>query len=417
MTYQTRIRIRHPLSPSGDFPLLGSADRRTCLRPRHSPYRCGVRPGHAWHVGWRWIVVLAGVALLCCLPVLASALPASVPKLTPRQLENRILGSQRLSFSGYAESDATFGLPPLPAFSGVTPLLDGVTRMRVWQAATDHWRVDTLSDAGENDTYQIRDDTFVWDSGEQLLTAIFGPQVIRLPRAADLVPSALAVRLIDEAGPSARLALLPARRVAGQSAAGLAITPASPQSTIAQADVWASPVTGLPLLVEVFSRGTAQPALVTQFLEAGPWQPDSDVLTPQLGPGTGFTTTTPADFAGVLKNLDDEVLPGRLAGFARERSPVAQIGVYGSGLTVFAVLTFRHGTGGQLLSDALDAGATQLTFNDGIGAVASAPLVNLVLVHPYASPDTFLLVGLVSKTALEQAAAVLAAKPDQDFGE
>ena len=111
------------------------------------------------------------------------------------------------------------------------------------------------------------------------------------------------------------------------------------------------------------------------------------------------------------------MLPGRLAGFARERSPVTQIGVYGSGLTVFAVLTFRHGTGGQLLSDALDAGATQLTFNDGIGAVASAPLVNLVLVHPYASPDTFLLVGLVSKTALEQAAAVLAAKPDQDFGE
>jgi hypothetical protein len=40
--------------------------------------------------------------------------------------------------------------------------------------------------------------------------------------------------------------------------------------------------------------------------------------------------------------------------------------------------------------------------------------VNLVLVHPYASPDTFLLVGLVSKSVLEQAAAVLAAKPDQD---
>ena len=84
------------------------------------------------------------------------------------------------------------------------------------------------------------------------------------------------------------------------------------------------------------------------------------------------------------------------------------------GLTAFAVLTFRHGTGGQLLSDALDAGAAQLTFRDGIGAVASAPLVNLVLVHPYASPDTFLLVGLVSQTALEQAATVLAAKPDQD---
>jgi hypothetical protein len=376
----------------------------------------GVRPGHAWHIGWRWIAVVAGVAVLCCLPMLASALPASVPGLTPRQLEDRILGSQRESFSGYAESNATFGLPPLPAFSSVTPLLDGVTRMRVWQAAPDHWRVDTLSDTGENDTYQIGDNTFVWDSGEQLLTGIYGPENIRLPRAADLVPSALAVRLISEAGPGAKLSLLPPRRVGGQSAAGLAIRPASSQSTIAQADIWAAPGTGLPLLVEVFSRGSAQPALETQFLQAGPWTPGGSVLTPRLGPGTGFTTTTPSDFAGVLRNLDDEVLPGTLAGLARERSPVPQIGLYGSGLTSFAVLTFRFNTGGQLLSDALDAGATPLSFTDGTGAVASAPLVNLVLVHPYASPDTFLLVGLVSRTALEQAAAVLAAKPDQDFG-
>jgi hypothetical protein len=373
-----------------------------------------VRPGHAWHIGWRWIIVLTGVAVGCCLPVLASALPASVPPLTARQLESRILGSQRISFTGYAESDATFGLPPLPAFSSVTPLLDGVTRMRVWQAAPDRWRVDTLSDTGENDTYQTRDDTFDWDSGEQLLTAILGRQVIRLPRAADLVPTALSVRLISAAGPGAELSLLPPQRVAGQSAAGLAVTPASPQSTIARADIWASPGTGLPLLVEVFGRGAAQPALETRFLQVGPWTPDGGVLTPRRGPGTGFTTTTPADFAGILRNLDDELLPSSLAGYAREPSPIPRIGVYGGGLTAFAVLTFRHGTGGQLLRDALDAGAAPLTVPRGEAAVASAPLVNLVLVHPYASPDTFLLVGLISQGALEQAATVLAAKPDQD---
>ncbi|HJY65208.1 MAG TPA: hypothetical protein VJ254_00650 [Streptosporangiaceae bacterium] len=373
-----------------------------------------MHPGRAWHLGWRWLALLAGVAVLCCLPVLASALPASVPQFTPLQLENRILGSQRMSFSGYAESDATFGLPPLPAFSSVTPLLDGVTRMRVWQASPDRWRVDTLSDAGENDTYQAGSNAFVWDSGEQLLTGIYGPQVVRLPRAADLVPSALAVRIINEAGPGAKLGLLPPRRVAGESAAGLEITPASPQSTVARADVWAAPTTGLPLLVEVFNRGSAEPALETQFLQAGPWTPEASVLTPQRGPGTGFTATTPGDFAGVLKNLDDEVLPGSLAGFARQPSPLSQIGVYGSGLTTFAVLTFRRGIGGHLLGDALDAGATPLTYNEGSGAVASAPLVNLVLVHPYRSPDTFLLVGLVSKTALERAGAALASKPDQD---
>ena len=199
--------------------------------------------------------MLVGVAVLCCLPVLASALPASVPKLTPNELKERILGSQRLSFSGYAESDASFGLPPLAAFSTVTPLLDGVTRMRVWQAAPDRWRVDTLSDTGEDDTYQVGGSTFDWDSGEQLLTEISGPQVIRLPRAADVMPQALAVRLITEAGPGAAFSLLPPRRVAGQSAAGLAIRLAGSQSTIAQADIWAAPASGLPLLVQVFGRG------------------------------------------------------------------------------------------------------------------------------------------------------------------
>jgi hypothetical protein len=375
-----------------------------------------VRPGHAWHIGWRWIVVLTGVALLCCLPALASALPASGPTLTATQLENRILGSQRLSFSGYAESDATFGLPPLPAFSTVTPLLDGVTRMRVWQATPDHWRVDTLSDTGENDTYQVNDNTFIWDSGEQLLTGIYGAQHIRLPRAADLTPPALAVRLINGAGPGAKLSLLPPRRVAGQSAAGLAVKLANPQSTIAQADIWASPGTGLPLLVEVFGRASTLPTLETQFLQAGPWTPDNAVLTPQRGPGTGFTTTTPSDFAGVLNNLDNQMLPARLGGFAQQPSPVAQVGVYGSGLTAFAVLTFRRGSGGDgLLYDALRAGATKLTFpNDGIEAVASAPLLNLAIVHSHTTHLTFLLVGLVSKASLEQAAATLFAKPDQD---
>jgi len=367
-------------------------------------------------MGWRWLVVVAGVAVLCCLPTLAGALPVSGTQLTAPQLEAKIIGSQRLAFSGYAESSALFGLPPLPAFSSVTPLLDGVSRMRVWQAAPDQWRVDTLSDAGENDTYQDGDSTFLWDSGQELLTGIYGQQTVRLPRAADLQPAALAALIIREAGTAAKARTLPPRRVAGQSAAGLEITPAVPQSTIARVDIWASPASGLPLLVEVFDRGKTQPALQSQFLQVGPWTPDARVLAPRYSPGTGFTTTTPSDLSGVLKNLDDELLPRCLARLARQRSPVPQVGVYGDGLATFAVLTFHHDTGSSLLTDALDAGAAPLSGRDvQAGAVASAPLVNLVLVRPAHSPDVFLLVGLVSKATLERAAGELAVRPDRDF--
>jgi hypothetical protein len=359
---------------------------------------------------WRWAVVVVGVAVLCCLPVLASAIPASVPPVTAAQLKDRILTSQDQSFAGYAESDAAFDLPDFPAFSTVTPLLDGITRIRVWQQNPDHWRVDTLSDTGEDDTYQAGDDEYVWDSGAELLTGIYGSQSVRLPRAGDLVPPALAIRILDEAGPDARLRLLAPRRVAGQSVAGIAVTPASAASTIGQADIWANPGTGLPMLVEIFGRGTTTPALTTQFLQAGSWKPDPAILTPERGPATGFTATTPGDFAGVVQNLGDAPLPDLLDGFPHEPSPVGygQIGVYGSGLATFAVLPFDPDTGGQLLADALDAGATPVTVDNGTGAMASAPLVNLVLLQPYRISDTFLLVGLVSKTVLTQAAQELA---------
>jgi hypothetical protein len=87
--------------------------------------------------------------------VIASALPVSVPALTASQLRGRILASARESYAGYAESNATFGLPPLAGLTGLTSLLDGVTKMRVWQATPTRWRVDVLSDAGERDTYQL----------------------------------------------------------------------------------------------------------------------------------------------------------------------------------------------------------------------------------------------------------------------
>ena len=89
------------------------------------------------------------------------------------------------------------------------------------------------------------------------------------------------------------------------------------------------------------------------------------------------------------------------------------MGVYGGGLATFAVLTFSGGTGQTLLNDALSAGGAPLSGSDGSGVLASAPLVNLVLMHPFGSPDTFLLAGLVSRDLLERAAAALAARPDQ----
>ena len=372
--------------------------------------------------GWRWGLVALGVAVLCALPAIASALPVSAPPMTAAQLRTRILASARLSYSGYAESDATFGLPSLTGLSDVTSLLDGVTKMEVWQAAPDSWRVDVLSDAGERDTYQTPGSTYIWDSGSELLTRILGQSGIRLPRAADLLPPALASRLLQEAGTSARMTVLPPRRVAGLTASGLRVVPADPASTIGQIDIWADTANGLPLAVQILRRGARHPALETQFFQVSPWKPDRAMLTPQRGPGTGFTTTTAKSLQGVLNNLDPELLPDTLAGRPHNLIPaLLPIGIYGRGLSTFAVLTLRGSTGLHLINEAQAAGGTPLQSLNGFGVVASAPLITVVLMHPNTSArhhyfgDTYLLVGLADTQVLEQAAEELVSRPGEDY--
>jgi hypothetical protein len=357
----------------------------------------------------KWATVAIGLALLCGLPVIASALPVSVPRLTASQLRERILASAALSYAGYAESNATFGLPPLTGLTGVTSLLDGVTKMQVWEAAPDRWRVDVLSDAGERDTYQLGSHSYIWDSGQELLTTVLGQPSLRLPRPADLVPPSLALRLLSEAGRQARFTVISPLRVAGQSAAGLRITPADPSSTIGQVDIWAAPASGLPLMVKIFGRGSAGLALQSQFFQVSPWQPDTRILTPVRGPGTGFTVTSADDLAGALDDLGLVALPRELAG--RARVPVAAefdtIGVYGGGLATFVVVGVRGSGGGNLVADAVSAGGTPLRLAGGTGALISAPLINAVIVRPSDFYVTFLIAGTVSAHVIELAATTL----------
>lgn len=373
-------------------------------------------------LGWRWALVAGGLAILCALPVAASARPVSAPAVTAGQLRSRILASGRLSFSGYAESSATFGLPSLPGLRDVTSLLDGVTRMQVWQASPSRWRVDVLSDTGERDTYTDPRSSYVWDSGSQLLTEIVGRPSLRLPEAADFLPPTLAARLLNEAGTNSRLTVLPPRRVAGRAADGLRLVPADPASTVGQIDIWADAATGLPLDVAVVSRGARQPALETHFFQVGRWTPGRAILTPQRGPGTGFTTVSASSLAGELSHLAPVVLPVKLAGRPVRILPdLLPIGLYGRGLSTFAVLALRGRTGRELLQGAQTAGGIPLSTADGTGVLVTSPLVTVVLMHrdvpsgPPGSDVTFLLAGLANSTVLEQAAATLVSRAGEPF--
>jgi hypothetical protein len=272
--------------------------------------------------------------------------------------------------------------------------------------------VDVLSDAGERDTYQLGSSEYLWNSGAQLITEVLTPPAggvsVRLPRAADLVPPALAQRVLSQAGAAARYSVLPPLRVAGQDATGLRVTPSDPASTIGRIDIWAAPSTGLPLMVQVYGRGARTPALQTQFFAVGPWHPAAAVLAaPRGSPGTGFTVTSAGALAGALNNLAPERLPGSLAGRNRVPPPpgFGDVGLYGSGLALFAVLPVRGGD--NLMSGARSAGGTPYTFPHGTGYLINASLVNAVIAQSDRSSDTFLIAGTVSGSVLLRAAVSL----------
>jgi hypothetical protein len=203
------------------------------------------------------------------------------------------------------------------------------------------------------------------------------------------------------------------RRVAGIAAAGLRITPGDPASTVAHIDIWAQPSTGLPLLVDVFGRGSRQPALETQFLQVSSWHPVRAILTPQRGAGTAFTQATAADLSGALGNLGPVILPGSLAGRARVPAPPGfdQVGIYGRGLATFAVLEINGATGLSLIGGARANGGTVLKVRHGVGVIVSTSLITAVLLHPSATAGTFVLAGFVNRQVLKQAALQLAAEP------
>jgi hypothetical protein len=368
--------------------------------------------GPAWR---RWSVVAAGVAVLCALPAVVGALPVPGSALTAAGLRARIMASAAVPYQGYAESVVDLGLPELPDLGDVTTLLDGSTDQYAWYRSPDRWRADVLAAAGENDVYQTGQGTYLWDYGRNLLTQVTGAQPVRLPRAADLLPPALARRLLGLASPADRLSRLPSRRIAGLDAAGLRLVPAGQATTIGQIDVWADPASGLPLQVEIIGRGAGRPALVARFLQVSLRRPALATVTPSPAPGAGVTRTRLPDVSGILSGFGLP-LPASLAGQRLIALPAGllelpDLGLYGSGLARFVVLPLPFDLGSQALADASDvaAGAGVVSLTDGTGVLIRTPLLSVLLARTQAGGPVYLLAGAVTPALLARAGSALLA--------
>ena len=349
-----------------------------------------------------------GVALLCALPAIVAALPVPGSSLTAAALRARILASADVAYQGYDESSVDLGLPNLPGLGNVSALLDGVTDQEAWYRSPGEWRADVVTTAGETDTYQTGLGIYEWDYSSNVLTQVIGAEPVRLPRAADLLPPALALRLLGFASRADRISRLASQRVAGVDAAGLRLVPADPQTTVGAVDIWADPADGLPVEVTLTQRGARSPALVTRFLDLSLSRPALATVTPDPAPGIGFTTTALPDITRILNRFAPP-LPARIAGLDRAAAPagLSDVAAYGNGFSRIAVLPLPGGVGQHALSAADDAGAGGISLTNGTGALIQTPLLTVLLAQDQSGGPVYLLTGAVTPALLVRAGSAL----------
>lgn len=352
--------------------------------------------------GWRWVAVAAFVGVLCAAPTAVGALPAKDSDLSAAQLRDLVRGSAGVGWSGTNESRAGLALPDVSDLGDLPALLGGTTRTRVWWRGPTAYRVDEQRAAGEQDVIVDGATSTTWNSADQTVEELTGALPVRLPQAPDLVAPVLGRRLAG--APDTVLSRLPARRVAGISAVGLRVVPRDPAtSTVSAVDLWADPRTGLPLQVELRADGQDRPVLTTLLLDLDLSTPGVERTTFQVPRQATLSVDRAPDVAAQIDAAVPYLLPGRLAGQARQvvggLERARGVGTYGAGLSAFTVVPLPRDVAGRLVRRLATLGGPRL----------STPLVNALVAS--APRRTYLLVGSVPQATLDRAFAELQADP------
>lgn len=339
---------------------------------------------------------------------------------------SRAAASASVPFTGTATSSGALGLPDLPRLGDVAALVGESTRTRTWWAGEQSWRTDVLTATGERGQYASGGRLTGWDYERDALTVGAPLSGARLPRAADLLPPALARALL--AGPGGVEAAasgaedLGDRVVAGRLADGVRLRPTTTQrdfSTVDHADLWVDRASGLPLAVDVVDV-VGGPVIAAAFDAVSLGAPDPAALAVPDPPGARVRSAE-VDVAAGAATAAPWVLPEQLAGLAALQDPRTTGAVaYGTGLLRLAVVSLPADQGRQALRAAEAAGASPLdgVATDGARTAlvrAQALTAAVVVVDGRGRRDgrAYLVSGAVQPELLSRAAAQLVTEPPE----
>jgi outer membrane lipoprotein-sorting protein len=336
------------------------------------------------------VLVVTGAVMAGSLISGAQAAPA-LPSRTPAQLLAAVAQDQGPALYGSVLETASLGLPSLPGNASnptsITSLLTGSHTIKVWYASPEHYRLALPASLSESDVVRDGSTLWLWQSTTNSVTEVTGltgKKPASMPAAPELTPQQAASQVLAAVGPTTTVSVDSNVVVAGQAAYQLVLAPKDARSLVGQIRIAVDGHNGVPLQVQVFARGAANPAISVGFTSvtfATPAPADTSFTppagakitkesrgqepTPGSHPAETGVTTIGSGWLAVL-DLPSSALTSGTPG----PGPVSANGTPGEGATVLRDLlgsaTVEHGAwgSGRLLRTSLisvlitDSGST-----------------------------------------------------------
>ncbi|MCW2879868.1 MAG: Outer rane lipoproteinsorting protein-like protein [Sphaerisporangium sp.] len=378
----------------------------------------------------RWGVPVAAIAVVGAAvgagPVVAAVQgDPSLPDRTAEQLVADVLkaGHEKAppAMSGTVVETASFGLPalPVPGGSSSSPmsLLSGSHTLKVWYGGDGRVRLALPGPMSETDVISTgKGEAWLWQSDTNTATRFKPAQGAAKADGAEPAQSALptaktpdqvAAEILKVAGTNTAITVENGQHIAGRAAYQLVLTPKDTSSLVKEVKLALDGQNHIPLRVQVFAKGTAEPAFEVGFTQVtfSTPAPENFAFTPPAG--AKIQEKTIGSPAGEKK-------PGA-AGAGQEAlgKDTKKPRTFGSGWATVAEVPFsladlskaptseqgKHGGDPARVLDTLLKSAKQVSGPWGSGKVLQSKLVSALL-----TDDGRLFVGAVTPEALTAAA-------------
>jgi outer membrane lipoprotein-sorting protein len=357
----------------------------------------------------RWLVPVAVAAAVAGGVAVSSAQAGTSPDLpasTPQKVLASVADSKVTALSGTVVTKVDVGLPSLSGIGGapaseagtdpaglLTRFLTGKNTLRVWADGPTRQRAQLVDPFSELDV--VRNGTDVWAYSSRENVAEHGTipahqDAAKGKEVTDLTPAQLADRAIAAADPTTTVTLGEPLLVAGRSAYALTLTPRTDATLVGRVVVAVDAEKGVPLQVQVFARGHAEPSIDTGFTSIDYRTPSADRFrfTPPAGAKVeklDLPTERPAVPEPLAAAVRPTVsgtgwasvveVPALAVRAATGQHSTASPGATGDGAAALQQLTTPAGDGGRAISTSL---VSVLFTKDGRVLAGAVPVQALV---------------------------------------